>query len=77
MTDPRQLELWTIYESPRDFPGVFVARKFVCGRYGAVPTDEHYMAETLEAVREKLPATVSACFPREENDSAAIVETWI
>jgi malonyl-CoA/methylmalonyl-CoA synthetase len=64
--------LWVIYDSPRDFPGLFVARKWLNDR----PTPDLLQGTTLKQLREQLPAGLH-CLPRSEKDDPKIVETWI
>src|SRR5689334_21869350 len=57
------LEMWTVYERPADYPGYFVARKFVVNKDGAFVTSDALFAQTLEALRAKLPPHLF-CMPR-------------
>jgi hypothetical protein len=66
------LELWTIYDSPIDHPGSFVARKWVLDK----PTSELFQDKTLDGLRAKLPAGLH-CMPRSPGDEPHIVETWM
>jgi len=66
------LELWTIYDSPIDIPGHFVARKWVMD----TPTSELLQDKTLEGLRAKLPSGLF-CMPRSPGDDPKIVETWM
>ena len=72
------LNIWTIYVSPADYPGQYVARRFVVGgkdsHHG--PTNEMFVADTLEEVRALLPPGL-ICMPREPGDDRVIVESWI
>lgn len=43
------LELWTVYDSPIDLPGRFVARKWLLDR----PSDELLQDKTLDGLRQK------------------------
>ena len=45
------LGLWAVTRSPSDFPGKFVARKWLIGRRDLTPTVDHHIADTLEGVR--------------------------
>lgn len=65
------LEMWTIYDSPSDLPGRFVARRWLLDR----PTETILQDLTLEGLREKLPAGLIK-FPRNDRDDPKIVETW-
>lgn len=66
------LEIWVVYDNPTDFPGLFIARKWV----GETPTQELLQAETLEQLRAKLPQGLVR-LDRHSGDDAKIVETWL
>jgi len=68
--------LITVYKSPLDYPGQYVARlwRILPGR--AEPTPITITAETLDGLREKKPANMTI-FDRAENDDPTIVESWI
>jgi hypothetical protein len=65
-------ELWTVYDSPIDFPGRFVARKFLLDG----PTDELLQDNTLDGLRRKLPQGLVRT-ERHPQDDPKIVETWV
>lgn len=65
-------DVWTVYKSPKDYPGKFVARRWD----GLKPTDDVIVADSLAEVREKLPLGL-ICLDRNLLDDAAIVETWL
>lgn len=72
------LEMWTVYDHPRDFPNDYVARKWVVNGDGSYGPDEEVMiCSELEPIRERLAASGYACMPRDPNDDATILETWI
>ena len=66
------LQIWVVYDSPSDRPGVFVSRKWI----NDVPTEVTVQAPTLDALRGKLPAGLY-CIPRSLGDDPRIVECWI
>lgn len=72
------LSMWTIFDSPLNFEGCFVAREFrICqGINVPVPTANHFVATTLDEVRAMLPPGL---FPmrRNDGDEPQIVETWL
>lgn len=68
--------MWVVYDSPADFPGRFVVRKWVIRKSGEQPTTEVYHAKTLEGVRAMVSHGL-VCIPRDENDNPNIVETWL
>lgn len=69
---PDPPELWAVYQSPKDFPGQAVARRFV----GQVPTTTTLVADTLDALRAQRPAHLTTA-PRAAGDDPVIVETWL
>jgi hypothetical protein len=78
MTDRAILEMWTVYHGPRDYPGQYVARKFLIigGRGEPVPTDDMFVAQTLEEIRELLPPGLYN-LGRQDGDQPQIVESWV
>ncbi|WP_439891569.1 hypothetical protein ACS7SF_02715 [Ralstonia sp. 25C] len=72
---PREaLEMWTVYERPKEYPQGFLARRWIVTDI-AMATETYYTAPTLSQVRECLPGGLF-CQPRAELDDPAIVETW-
>jgi hypothetical protein len=71
------LSIWTVYKRPSDYPALYVARRHESRSDGtAVATLEAVFADTLEAVRAKLPPGL-VCIPRDPTDDPVIVESWI
>lgn len=68
--------IWTITKNPSDFPGQFVARRheIQTGTHG--PTEDHFVANTLEGVRRKLPPHLTR-LGRSRSDDPVIVECWM
>lgn len=66
------LELWTIYDSPVDLPGRYVARKWLLDK----PTNELLQDKTLDGLRGKLPQGLIR-LERSQHDDPKIVELWI
>lgn len=67
-----ELPIWVIYDSPIDFPGRFVARKWLLDK----PTAELLEGNTLDELRAKIPEVLYR-LPRDPSDDAKIVESWI
>jgi len=61
-----------IYNSPKDYPGMYVARLFELTK----PTKYVVTAQSLEEIRAAIPAEM-LCFGRDKADDPCIVETWI
>lgn len=76
MTKPA-LEMWTVYKSPPEYPGKYVARLWVVVHGATEPrqTGDMAIAPDLDSVRTMLPWGL-VCLPRSEGDDPAIVETW-
>lgn len=66
-----KIELWVIYDKPTDYPGKYVARKWLNNN----PTKTMYTAESLEEIREKIPGLYN--LGRQDNDDPKIVEVWV
>ena len=75
------LKIWTVYKSPSDFPGQYVAREFA----GDKPT-ENYKASTneqdvLDWIKERSALTGEqgepVMLPREENDDPCILYSFV
>lgn len=69
--DPGELAIWTVYNNPKDFPDLYVARKWINDK----PTQEVLTADSLEGLRDLLPAGL-VCMDSHSNDDPVIVETW-
>lgn len=62
-----------IYKNPSDFPGKYVARRFV----GETPElQELAVADTLEEVRQAVPDGM-VLITRSPDDDPCIYETWV
>lgn len=69
------LEMWTIFDSPLDFPGKFVLRKFTAIDGELVPSPDAQTADTLSEISKLVPFGL-VCFSRHFNDEPQIVEVW-
>jgi len=79
MTDPPgTLSMWSVYWSPKDAPGLFVARRFLVGAGLEVPqpTTDMFTADSLLEVRALLPPGLTL-IPRAEADHPVVVESWV
>lgn len=70
--EQESLAVWVVYDSPIDFPGRFVARKWL----NNTPTNDLLQATTLDELRNKLPDGLYR-LDRDESDDSRIVESWI
>mgnify|MGYP001590155104 CR=1 FL=1 len=73
--DPDVLDMFTVYENPRDAPGLFVVRRHVIGPGGPQPA-EGFAFSTLTAARAAIPPGCF-CLGRQPTDEPQIVETWV
>lgn len=62
-----------VYNSPKDYPGKYVARLWDINRKA---TNFVMVKDTLELIRRNIPETMQRV-PRECVDDPGIVETWI
>jgi hypothetical protein len=72
-TDQAPFVLWTVYDKPKDFPGLYVARKFTL----TGPTPSAMTSEDLSALRSALMRMGLVPMPRSPEDDPVIIETWI
>lgn len=71
-----QIPIAVIYDSPRDFPGMYLCR--IREGAGCHPTDTCIGRASLEDTREDIRAAGFALrFPRAEGDDPVIVESWM
>jgi len=66
------LEMFVIYNHPKDFPGHFVVRRWAGGK----PTSDFAIADSLEAARIEVPAGLYR-LPHQPGEDDVIVETWL
>lgn len=65
--------LWTVYDSPSDFPGLFVARKFT----DQGPTLDFMTCPDLGPLREQLWRKGLDPIARSPEDDPVIIESWM
>ncbi len=69
---PMGLAIWTVYDNPADYPGLFVARLF----NGDHASQTVVTANSLEEIHALLPQDMYR-IPRQEADDPVIVEIWL
>jgi hypothetical protein len=73
-----RLQLWTVYDSPLDYPGLFVARMSLVGAGGGTERTEHRLVSSdLTAIRTQLMAWGLHCLTRHPDDAPHILEVWL
>jgi hypothetical protein len=66
------IDVWIVYDSPSDFPGCYVARRFKMDK----PTSDVLTAATLDDLRALLPPGLIR-LERTEHDQPHLVEVWV
>ncbi len=75
---PGHIELWTVYDHPKDHPTCFIARRAVVYSGGTtIMTHDIVTAYTLKEIRDNLSARGLIKIPRHEMDDPVIVECWL
>jgi hypothetical protein len=70
------LNMWTVYDHPKDFPHSYVARRFEIGGGEPLATNDIIQGE-LSIIRESFCQCGLTCLTRNEGDDPNIVETWL
>lgn len=70
-----ELDTWTVYKHPDDYPTKWVVRRWSIKAGYEVP-QEAYSFDTLEQARQRIPAGLFR-IPRCDADPRAVFETWI
>lgn len=71
------MTVWTVYDSPLDYPGKFVLRGFLIGRDGSIfPLETAEVRDSLEDLRKLIPEN-TVRFNRTGLDDPKIVEVWL
>jgi hypothetical protein len=72
------LDMWVVYNRPRDYPDHFVVRRWIIGLVPGepVPDGSFYLGSTLEEVRRAIPPHLVR-LERDPNDEPQIIECWI
>ncbi len=73
------MNLYTIYDSPRDFPDTYIVRRWevVDNEKEPVAREVFMVDKDLDKIRAELQKKGLLAFQRDEDDDAKIVETWI
>jgi hypothetical protein len=73
------LVMWTVYKHPKDYPGDYVARKFVITEDFYGPSNESISSRSLRDVRNVLRSLYRGLIQlkRPPDDEPHIVEVWL
>ena len=72
-----ELEIWTIYDKPKDYPNNFVARKEIISEGKRRWADEFMVSNKLENIQDYMKRQFLFRIPRNEDDDPKIVECWL
>lgn len=75
--EPQHLEVWTVYASPSDYPGKYIARCHLITETGTQATTAVMVAEDIDSLRDALSYAGLICVGREPWDDPVIVESWL
>lgn len=70
------LAIWTIYNSPDDYPDRIIARMHLLGKGASVAT-EHVLLEDFPSIRGILKLAGLSMMTRWPDDEPQIIETWL
>lgn len=70
----REIFQYVIYDSPKDYPGKWVARRWTI-RHGQIIAGPAYICDSLEAAREHVPFELFN-IGRQPDDEPTIKEVW-
>jgi hypothetical protein len=73
------LVMWTVYKHPKDYPGEYVARKFVITEDSYRPSNESISSRSLRDVRNVLRSLYRGLIQlkRPPDDEPHVVEVWL
>lgn len=71
-----RLDVWTVYDSPADYPGEIVARRFEVRAGASAPTADILLAPTVDIMRLRLERRGLVNLGRQPGDEPHIVEAW-
>lgn len=72
-----KLKMWTIYDHPADHPDAFVARLWEVDGSGFKAGSIVIWSADLEEMRAAMRSRGLTVLPRNPEDDAVIVETWL
>jgi hypothetical protein len=75
-TNMANMNMWTIYNRPLDYPKNIVVRRFEMCKGKVLITNDIQICNSLDEARSKIPYEC-VCFPRDITDEPPIVETWL
>jgi hypothetical protein len=71
------LSMWAVYDHPKDFPNMFVAREFLVGLGHVWPTQNLIQSKTPSVIRRRMLDMGMICLVRDPDDDPVILEVWL
>lgn len=71
------LEMWTVYDHPKDFPHCYVARLFIITADLVTLTPKLLIGPNIEQIRQVLAGMGLSALPRQPDDDPVIMEMWL
>jgi hypothetical protein len=71
------MNVYSLYDSPSDAPGMFVLRRFEIGPAGMHATSDAWTSRHIEELRAIMRDMGLYCIPRHVSDEPQIVESWL
>lgn len=71
------IQMFTIYDHPKDYPGCYIARKWLIGPGSVNATTDIIIGTDVSKIREKIKKLGFSRIPRSVNDDPVILETWM
>ena len=72
-----ELTMWAIYDHPKDYPDLYVARMFLVSSGNGAPTSNIKTNSDLDVIRSEMRNLGLVQIPRDVNDDPVIIETWL
>jgi len=74
----QHLEMYTVYDHPKDYPEAFVVRRFRITKDGPLPDDRFlFISIDLDTCRELMMMMQLTRVMRDADDDPVILETWL
>ena len=71
------MPIWVVYDHPKDYPHVFVARRWLVGKRGQRTTDIILIDDDIGRLRLALEGRGLIKLDRMPGDDPVVMETWV
>lgn len=75
--DQQALDMWIVYDHPRDWPEYFIARRWSVGKGGMRAHGDLLMHKEIATLRHELQHRGLYRLERSEEDDPVIMEVWL